>query len=195
MTAPMPLGNQTSPALHIGRDRRRHKRVSIKLGGRFLNENSEDHGLVTQNLSCSGAMIFATVLPAQGSTIVCYFDDLGRVSCDVIRQTRDGFAVRFNVAEHKRDKLADRLTWLLNKDSLGLKEERETPRFAAGGPALVMLRDGRQLQCRVLDMSLTGASFESNGGAPMMGETVTAGHLKGRVVRVDDHVFAIEFIR
>lgn len=193
MSAPMPLGAAQAPVAHTGRDRRRFKRVTLKLGGRFLDENSEDHGLITLNMSCSGAMIYSTYSPKVDSMIVCYFDELGRVAAEVVRKTRDGFAVQFKTAPHKRDRLADRITWLINKDALGLEDERKSERFSAGGPALVMLHDGRQLQCRVLDISLTGAGFESEGGAPEMGETIVAGNLKGKVVRVENKTFAIRF--
>lgn len=176
-------------------DRRQHKRVELDLSGRFLNAESEDHPLSTINMSCSGAMIRAAARPAVDSQIVCYFDELGRVSANVIRHTADGFAVRFNVTDHKRDKIADRLTWLLNKDRLELPDDRGSSRYDAGGPALIALQDGRQIQCRVVDISLSGASFETDGELPKMGEEVLAGNLRGHVVRVLQNCFAIRYIR
>lgn len=176
-------------------DRRQHKRIDLNLTGRFLNADSEDHPLSTLNISCSGAMIKAESKAAVDTQIVCYFDELGRVSAHIIRQTADGFAVRFNVTDHKRDKIADRLTWLLNKDRLELPDDRTTSRYDAGGPALIALQDGRQIQCRVVDISLAGASFETDGELPKMGEEVLAGNLRGTVVRVLQNCFAIRYIR
>ncbi len=195
MTAISLSDTQNQPPPLPRKDRRRHKRIDLKILGRFLNDKSEDHGMVTLNVSCSGALIEATERPASGANIVCYFDDLGRVAATVIRRTQDGFAVRFNASSHKRDKLADKLTWILNREKLGLSDERATQRYAGGGPALVMRKDGRQLQCRVLDISLSGASFETDGPVPEIGEIVTAGSLRGQTVRASEGIFAIRYIR
>lgn len=178
----------------VRKDRRRHKRVDLELHGRFLDDESEDHSLKTVNISCSGALLATSSRPAINASIVCYFDDLGRVAATVVRHTDDGFAVKFKAVEHKKDKLADRLTWLLNKNVLGLPEERLSQRYPASGSAIVTRKDGRQMQCRVLDISLTGASFETDGPVPLVGEMVTAGNLKGEIVRSQRGSFAIRYI-
>ena len=176
------------------KDRRRNRRVEIRIKGRFLNERSEDQSLVTRNISCGGALIESTNIPPIDSRIVCYFDHLGRVAARVARRTEFGFAVAFQVTQHKRDKLADKLTWLVNRGPLNLVDERAAPRYAAGGPAIVRRADGRDLQCRVVDISLSGASFKTDGPIPSVGETVKAGNLTGRVVRCEDQFFAIRYL-
>ncbi len=175
-------------------DRRRHFRIALKLRGRFLNELGEEHAFVTSDISCGGARIISRErVPAQ-ARIVCYFDQIGRVTCKVVRQCSDGFAVSFVTPQHKRDKLADRLTWLSNKDALGLTEERAAPRHAANGPAVLKLEDGRSLHCRVLDISMTGAGLEATTRAPMIGDIVTAGTLRGEVVRADGRAFGVRWL-
>ncbi|WP_156807867.1 PilZ domain-containing protein [Henriciella marina] len=181
-------------ASELRKDKRRNKRVSIALSGRFLAEGTRDHGVLTRNISCGGACFVSRQKPPLETRIVCYLDDLGRIESDVVRMTEDGFAVRFNVTARKKDKIADRLTWLANKKPLGLEDDRVAPRYAAGGPALVSRADGRVLQCRTIDISLTGAAFESEGPAPFIGELVTVGHLKGEVVRTLRNGFAIRYI-
>lgn len=176
-------------------DRRRHKRVDLRLPGRFLTNVGKDASLSTINLSCSGALISSSTLPDPGAELVCYFDDLGRVVATVVRQTGDGFAVAFNVASHKREKIADRLTWLLNKDILNLSEEREAPRYAADVPAQVVRRNGQILACRVLDISLTGANFECRGALPKLGEIVSAGTIPAEVVRTGQGGFAVRYLQ
>jgi len=176
------------------KDRRRHHRVELRLGGRFLNDVSEDHGLLTENISCNGAALISTQKPMTGAPIVCYIDGLGRVAATVIRRTDTGFAVRFNTTQHKRDKLADKLVWLVNKEKLNLTDERASPRYATEGPALITRQDGRTIQCRAIDISLTGAGFETDGPAPMLGEIVTVGHLRGEVVRRNKGRFGIRYI-
>lgn len=174
-------------------DRRRHYRVSLKLHGRFLHEGT-DHTFLTQNVSCGGVCVQSAAIPEMGSRIVCYFDDLGRVSGEVTRATDDGFAVAFQSPQHKKDKLADRLVWLLNHKKYDLEDERASPRRATGGPALITRSNGTQLQCRVIDISLAGAAFEFDGPVPVVGENVRVGSLLGEVVRAVSGEFAIRFL-
>lgn len=195
MPAAQPATLKTLPLRRPTKDRRRNKRVDLALDGRFLSKTGEDHTLRTMNMSCSGALVEAAMRPEEGTDIVCYFDELGRVSSTVIRQTANGFAVSFSVSQHKRDKLADRLTWLYNKEALSLSDERKAPRYVTDGPAIVVRADGLKLQCRVVDISLSGASFEADGAAPFVGEIVKAGNLDGEVVRRNRSNFAIRFKR
>jgi hypothetical protein len=55
-------------------------------------------------------------------------NELGRVAATVIRATPTDFAAHFRIVQHKREKLADRLTWLLNKDRLDLTDDRNGSR-------------------------------------------------------------------
>ena len=179
----------------LQKDHRRHRRVPIVLHGRFLNQMSEEHSLVSVDISCGGARVRANNVPALGEQIVCYFDEVGRVAGSVVRHTEDGFAIQFQAVQHKRDRLADKLTWLHNKDKLGLVEERGAPRFAASGPAILIRQDGRRLQCRVVDISLTGAGFETDGPPPMIGERVVTGNITAEVVRRTGKSFGVRFVR
>lgn len=174
-------------------DRRRHKRVELNLNGRFLHDGA-DHTFLTANVSCGGAIVRARAVPEVGAGVVCYFDDLGRVSGEVVRHTEDGFAVVFKASDHKKDKLSDRLVWLLNHKKYDLSDERSAPRKAGGGPALITRTNGTQLQCRVIDISLTGAAFEFDGPVPVVGEQVRVGTLRGEVVRAVSGEFAIRFL-
>lgn len=179
----------------LRKDHRRHRRVNIRLHGRFLNDASEEHSLMCRNISCGGALFSSASIPPIDSQIVCYIDELGRIVGKVVRQTDDGFAIAFTVSQVKRDRLADKLIWLVNKDRLGLVEERSAQRFAAEGPALITRQDGRTLQCRVVDISLTGAGFETDGPKPMIGEVVSVGNISAEVMRCTPNGFGVRFIR
>lgn len=176
------------------KDKRRNRRIAIEIKGRFLDDKSEDNSLITKNISCGGALIASNHRPPVGTRIVCYFDNLGRVSASITRLTDDGFAIQFHTTQHKRDKLADKLIWLINRDPFNLTDERRAPRYAAGGPALVKRADGRDIQCRVIDISLTGASFKTDAPRPIVGEIIKAGNLMGEVVRCEETLFAIRYL-
>lgn len=170
-------------------------RLPLQLDGRYLNALGDEHRLVCVAISARSAEVRAKNLPSEGSRIVCYFDGLGRVVGDVARKLPNGFIVQFVQTTYKRDKLADQLTWLVNKERLGLSDERQHPRYNAGGPAQLRLERGGVLNCRVLDISLTGAGFEALSRAPSIGEIVSTGNLRGEVVRSQGRSFGIRFLR
>lgn len=169
-------------------------RLPVRIPGRFMTEASEEHRMVSVAMSGTSAEVRAHVLPARGSNIVCYFDEIGRVVGSVKETLAKGFIVAFATTSLKRDKIADRLVWLANKDALGLSDERAEPRYSAGGPAMVQLANGRTVKCRVVDISLSGAGFEAMGLAPALGEVIRAGSLRGEVVRSSGRSFGIRFL-
>lgn len=193
MTAAKPLPRAPQPAL-IAANQTIDQLLPVVIQGRFLTHDSQEFRLVTVAMSCRSAQLRAHVRPPSGSQIVCYFDELGRVAGTVASAAEGGFHVAFSTTEHKREKIADRLIWLVNKGPLGLTDERKATRYDAAGPALVRLSDGRTVQCRVVDISLTGAGFEALGRSPRLGEIVSAGTLTGEVVRVTGRSFGIRFV-
>lgn len=193
MSAALKSTLQSEKMIRKKPDRRRYHRVELTLEGKFLHDGN-DHSLRTLDVSCGGARVEAKTLPTEGSAIVCYFDDLGRVIGTVVRHFGEGFAVAFEATQHKRDKLADRLVWLVNHKKYSLQDERSAPRKATGGPALVTRANGSKLQCRVIDISLTGAAFEVDGPLPILGEYVRVGSLRGEIVRAQANEFAIRFL-
>lgn len=193
MNLPVRKDDRDHPNVRQKPDRRRHQRVELRLTGRFMCDGA-DHTFLTEDISCGSAKLEAAAVPGVGAKIICYFDELGRVAGEVVRETENGFAVQFQSPQHKKDKLADRLVWLLNHEKYDLADERASPRKATGGPALITRANGTQLQCRVIDISLTGAAFEFDGPVPIVGEHVRVGSLRGSVVRAITGEFAIRFI-
>lgn len=177
------------------RDRRDHHRVSIAVEGRFMH-GEQDHPLVVENISCGGGLFRARSQPDVNTPIICYLDGLGRVPALITRKVEHGFAVRFDTTKHKKDKLADQLTFLANYKKYGLSIEslRSAPRKQASGQVLIQRANGRKIQCRVIDISLTGAAFKSPAGTPVLGEMVQVGKLRGEVVRSAGSDFAVRFL-
>lgn len=175
-------------------DRRRNRRIAVRIKGRYLDEVSEDQGLQTRDISCGGALIDSEHRPPIGARIVCYFDQLGRVAATVTRHDISGFAVQFHTTQTKRDRLADKLIWMINRGPLNLEDERRSERYSANGPAIVKRENGREMQCRAVDISLTGASFKTDGPLPIIGEMVKVGNLYGTVVRSSQKFFAIRYL-
>lgn len=170
-------------------------RLELRLRGRFLDERNDEYPMVTLAVSARSAVIRANHVPPEGAKIVCYLDSIGRVIGTVGNCQPKSFEITFETSQHKRDKLADQIIWLANKDKLGLSDDRQSRRYEADGPAQVRLHDGSILNCRVMDISLTGAGFEAIGRAPRIGDLIQVGMLRGEVVRSSGRSFGIRFLR
>jgi len=95
--------------------------------------------------------------------------------------------------ERKKDKLAARLAWLAGRQKNGLPEDRRHERITPRNPVTVLhLMDGRHYECRIIDLSLSGAAVEIEV-RPALGLQVVLGTMRGEVVRHFDEGVAIEF--
>lgn len=177
----------------MSRDRRRFHRVYIELQGRFMRADKQEYACHVMNISPGGVAISSPVAGEPGERIILYLDHLGRFEGEVVRIFVGGFAVRFSGTTYKREKIANQLTWLVNKYHLDTAEERAHARMVPGKEHVtVTTSDGSQLQARVLDVSLGGASVTILPKPPI-GEPVIIGLLRGTVVRHHDHGVGIRF--
>ncbi len=109
-----------------------------------------------------------------------YIDQIGRVEGKVVRSGVDNFAVRYRKRRAKQARIADNLTSAINHRRGA--DRRNSPRISHDAPATVFLEDGRELQCSILDISLTGASLEINPRPPL-GMKLILGRMTAKVVR------------
>lgn len=185
-----------SAALNIApvrTERRNFQRVRVKVYGRYMLEDRSEHSCHVIDMS-PGDVAFRTDHPGElGEKVIAYLDHIGRIEGVVTRLLDGGFAMTIMASERKRDKLAAQLTWLANKHELDLPEDRRHERVAPRNPMSVLrLTDGRQYQCRIIDLSLSGAAVEIDV-KPAIGVPVTLGTMRGRVVRHFEDGIAIEF--
>ena len=76
---------------------------------------------------------------------------------------------------------------------LGPSEARDEKNSPAERPHFT-LKDGREVECRVLDMSVHSVWLQV-GVKPAIGEEVTIGRMRGRVRRHHPTGVEIEFVR
>ncbi len=174
-------------------ERRYFQRVRIKVYGRFMLEDRSEHPCQVIDMSPGNALLRADRAGELGERIIAYIDHIDRIEGVVTRVTDDGFAMTIVASERKKDKLAAQLTWLANKHELDLPEDRRHDRMSPRNPISVLrLADGRQYQCRIVDLSLSGAAVEIDV-RPALGTPVTLGTMRGRVVRHFEDGIAVEF--
>ncbi|WP_249696037.1 PilZ domain-containing protein [Stappia sp. WLB 29] len=174
-------------------DRRRHSRVPVNILGRFMLEDRQEYPCQIVDMSPGGAAIIAPVPARVGERIIAYIDHIGRIEGEVVREIEGGFAIRINAPMRKRDKLANVLTWLANRDVLNLPEDRRHDRFTPKNPITqIVLPDGRSYKSRIIDVSLSGASIKTEV-KPEIGMAIGIGKMRARVVRHTEDGIAVEF--
>ncbi len=174
-------------------ERRRFQRVKVNLLGRFMLANKREYPCQVLNMSPGGVAFVTPVEGGECERIVTYIDHIGRLEGEVTRQFDGGFAVRIRATERKRDKLAAQLTWLANRNTLGLPEDRVHERVAPSNPVTsIILPDNRKYDCKIIDMSIGGAAVAIDV-RPALNSAVTLGRMRARVVRHLEDGIALEF--
>src|SRR5258708_25346867 len=147
------------------------------------------------NMSPGGMALIAPVGGARGERIIAYVDHLGRLEGHIARIFQNGFAMTIGATARKRDKLAAQLTWLANRNILGLPEDRRHGRIVPRNPVgRLIMPNGVNLTCRIIAVSQSGARIATDQRPPI-GALVTLGTVQGRVVRHLEDGFAVEFTR
>jgi len=180
-------------ASQIGlRERRRFRRMPIEVSGRMLDPLGREHDCRTADISPGDIRIAAPILPQVGDRVVLYLDGIGRVSGSVARKCGEGeVAIIFDFSAHKREKLAEQLTIFINKN-LGIDEPLRDIREGAQTITL-SFETGEIYEGEILDFSLAGITIRSKRPPPLIGVWVRVGTVYGRVARIIEGGFAIDF--
>jgi hypothetical protein len=132
-------------------DRRKYRRVPIRVLGRFMREDKEEYPCQVVNMSAGGMAMLSPAQSFDGERIVAYLDNFGRIEGIVIRCIDGVMAVRIVASQYKREKITNLLTWLINRETLGLTEERKHER-------VVPVIRCPSLFCRMATCSTAGSS-------------------------------------
>lgn len=183
-----------SPTPLAGIDRRRHRRFAVTLLGRFMRANKQEYPCKLIDVSVGGAAMNSPVDVEMGERIVAYFDHLGGLEGQVVRVFHGGFAIELIATAHKREKLAAQITWLVNKHELNQIDNRRHERIPLAAKSTTLrIDDGVTLQVNVIDVSMSGASVNTDA-RPKIGSDVMLGKLRARVVRHHGEGIGLEFI-
>ncbi len=171
----------------------RFQRVKVSVLGRYMLADRREFPCQVLEMSPGEAMVIAPVSGAVGERVIAYIDHIGRIEGTIIAQIDGGFLMEVAASPRKRDKMAAQLTWLANKDVLNLPEDRRHERVVPDNRhSTVVLDDGRRYNCKIIDISLSGAAIELDV-RPAMGTPVTLGRMRARVVRHFQNGVAVEF--
>lgn len=173
-------------------DKRRHRRVELILNARFMLPDQSEHAATLLNISAGGVALKTEMRPAHGTLVIVYVQDIGRLEGKVVRDFEDGFAIAYTSGARHRDRVVDKLTVQLNPEAIASADDRVHERVESTGLAHLILADGRETLCHVLDMSFGGVSLAVDE-KPRVGEPIVVGRMQGRVVRHHDHGIGVAF--
>lgn len=173
--------------------RPRFQRVKVSILGRYMLENKSEYPCQIISMSPGDADIIAPVPGREGERVIGYVDHIGRIEGSITGYIDGGFEMDISASPRKRDKMANQLTWLANKDELNLPEDRRHERVVPDERhANIVLQDGRKYTCRIIDFSLSGVAIEMHV-RPAIGTPCTIGRMRARVVRHFHNGVALEF--
>ena len=171
----------------------RFQRVKVSVLGRYMLADRREFPCQVLEMSPGDAVVIAPVSGNPGEKVIAYLDHIGRVEGTITEPIDGGFVMELAASPRKRDKMAAQLTWLANKDILNLPEDRRHERVVPDNRhSTVVLDDGRRYNCKIIDISLSGAAIEL-AVRPAMGTPVTLGRMRARVVRHFQDGVAVEF--
>ncbi|WP_439496882.1 PilZ domain-containing protein [Bosea sp. (in: a-proteobacteria)] len=186
-------------ALHTSRpairpvERRRHQRMKVVLLGRYMLPNRMEYPCQTVDISPGGLHLVAPAKANPGDRVIVYLEHLGRIEGTAVRTTMEGFAMTITATSRKREKFTAQLTWLANRDELGLPEDRRHERIVPRNPrSMLALEDGSEHVVRIIDISLSGAAFSTDQELSI-NTPVKIGGTAAKIVRRFDGGYAAEF--
>ncbi len=173
-------------------DRRRFHRGDASVRGRMLLNGGRETDCTIVNVSAGGVLLRSAARGKPGDKVVVIAPELGRVHGVIVRRTGTLTAIEIQATARKRDRLADAITWIHNKELLGLAEDRIATRQTIHADVDVELADGVRFHAVLLDASATGANVKTDE-RPKIGEQLRLGGFEAEVVRLHDAGFAVQF--
>jgi PilZ domain len=175
-------------------ERRHDQRVKVRLLGRFMRSDRKEFDCESIDASPYGIAFSSDAGVQPNERIVAYLNQIGRVEGRVARIFPGGFAIQMNVPPAKRDKLNSQLTWLANRQSLGLADDRRHERIAPRDRYTILtLPNGREYTATLIDISMSGAALNVDCEPPI-GARVVVGATPAEVVRHVNCGIAVEFL-
>lgn len=171
----------------------RFQRVRVSILGRYMLADRREFPCQIIEMSPGDAVVIAPVSGRVGEKVIGYLDHLGRVEGTILEMFDGGFRMDLVASSRKREKLAAQLTWLANRDLLNLPEDRRHERVVPDiRHSSILLEDGRRYNCKITDISLSGAAVEIDV-RPALGTPITLGRMRARVIRHFSDGIAVEF--
>jgi hypothetical protein len=103
-----------------------------------------------------------------GERVVVYVEHLGRIEGEIIRRASGWFAIEIHAADRKRERMADKIDWLMKREAEVVSERRFAERIDMDyEQTVVRTSDGREFPAELVDVSIDGATVLVNSRIPV----------------------------
>jgi len=182
-------------------DRRSEPRIIVSIAARYALANRIDPRGNRREFSCrivnvspSAMTLVVPVLGAVGERVIVRCDEFGKQEGSIIRTLDRSFVIKMVAADEDRAKFAAKIEWYEKKKNHDVHDSRAHKRIAPNDPrSTLVLADGTQMECFVIDMSISGVAVSADIKPPI-GTPLAVGKVIGRVVRHRQDGFAVQFI-
>jgi hypothetical protein len=182
-------------------ERRREPRIIVSIAARYALTTRHDTRGNRREFSCRIVDIspsaMTLLVPVQGSVgerVIVRCDEFGRLEGTILRTLDRGFVMTLSVPDGQRARFAAKIDWYEKNKNHDIADSRQHKRFLPTDPrSILVLADGTQQECFVIDMSISGAAVSADV-KPAIGMPLAVGKVVGRVVRHLPEGFAIRFV-
>jgi hypothetical protein len=147
-----------------------------------------------RSVATSRAVVTAEIAVERGERVALRFDTIGIRRGVIERALKDGFIVNFVDATSAEVSVDARIDWL-NRKTRGRAEDRRAHKrvIPRNGNAVLILGTDNHMDCRIKDMSCSGAAIVAPV-MPPIGNLVAVGAVPARVVRHFEGGFGVRFL-
>jgi hypothetical protein len=180
----------------------KQRAVSVAVDGSYTLPNWYDcegrlrtFACRTTRVSPFRMIVDVPVVGKVGDRLTSYFRDFGNFGGHISDAMEGSFLLELEMTRPERERMADKLSWLEKKQAdPSLAEARQHPRFIPPhSHTTLTLADGSIHSCFIIDVSSSGVAVSSDQQPPI-GTPLAIGGCIGRLVRVFDNGFAVQFV-
>ena len=176
-------------------------RLMTNMPGRYHLEKWPSTNSKTSYFACRvqriSPMTMSLAAPIGGEVgdwVTAHFDEFGVLRGQITRPMGFGFTMSLDMTEEERERLASHVQWLEQHKNYEVSDHRRHRRITPKNPqSTLIVADGSMIDCFVIDISMTGAAVSADLEVEI-GMAMALGTVVGRVVRILDPGFAIEFM-
>jgi hypothetical protein len=176
-------------------DKRKYERIKLFLPGQLFNPlNEQSVECKVLNLSAGGAAVQCAATFIAGISLVLHIENFGRFEGRAVVHGNGQLALEFSIGETKRGRLIEMLRSFAVGGMAGVVQMRKQERAPSLVSGSITRENGEHISCDVLDISLDGVSLRTRARPPV-GEIVSLGRTRGRVVRHHTDGIAVQYVK
>ncbi|CAN0488657.1 unnamed protein product, partial [Discosporangium mesarthrocarpum] len=151
------------------------------LFGRYMRPDQQEYACQVGAIDARKIEVIANHEVEFGEHIVAYLDQIGRIEGLVSARNEGSFTISLALTGTRLERFEKRLEWLNDRENGDDADQRRHERYQPSESASqLILPDGRNYPCEILDISVSGAAVKVDV-IPSIGTYVMLGKMRGRV--------------